>query len=408
VSQLPVVARVASGLYRSRFAQPEDAPLALGWAPGRVNLIGEHTDYNDGFVLPAAINRMVALAGQPADEPFATLYAAQRHEMARVILSGAPRDATDAPPWARYLLAVWRRLTQAGAAPRSPGFRAVIHGDVPLGAGLSSSAALEVAMAMFARSLGGASLEPMVTARLCQQAEQDGSGANIGIMDQAAACLGRPHQAILLDCRSLDYVYLPAQTPGASWVVFDTGAPHSVAASEYNARRAQCEMAVERLAPVLEHETAARRVLALRDVTAADLARHHAALDATTLRRARHVVSEIARTLSAADALRAGDLQAMGALLDASHASLRDQYEVSSRELDAAVEIAQKTPGVYGARMMGAGFGGSIIALVRRGAMVGLRARLTEEYRRRTGLRGAILKCAITGQMGMRTIVGDA
>lgn len=243
-----------------------------------------------------------------------------------------------------------------------------------------------------------------MTARLCQQAEQDGVGANVGIMDQAAACLGRPHHAILLDCRSLDYDYLPAQTPGVSWVVFDTGAPHSVAASEYNARRDQCERAVELLAPTLERETAGRRVRALRDVTEADLGRHHTLLDATTLRRSRHVVSEIARTLSAADALRLRDMQTLGALIDASHASLRDQYEVSSRELDVAVEIARGTPGVYGARMMGAGFGGSILALVRHDTLSELRARLAEEYPRRTGFSGAIITCAITGQMGLRTI----
>ena len=403
-----MVAREAERRFRSLFALPEDAPLAVGWAPGRVNLIGEHTDYNDGYVLPAAINRYAALAGQPADEPFATLYATQRGELARVSLSGAPRDASDAPPWAGYIVSVWRRLAQMGATPPSPGFRAVVHGDVPLGAGLSSSAALEVAAAMFVRALGGAALAPMETARLCQQAEQDGAGANVGIMDQAAACLGRPRQAILLDCRSLDAIYLPAQPPGTSWVVFDTGAPHSVAATEYNARRAQCEMAVSLLAPVLEEEDAGRRVRALRDVTEADLARHQALLDTTTLRRVRHVVSEIARTLRAADALRVGDAQAMGANLDASHASLRDQYEVSSEELNVAVEIAQKTPGVYGARMMGAGFGGSSIAFVRHDAVAGLRARLADEYPRRTGLRGAIIRCAITGQMGMRAIENNA
>ncbi|MGH2504386.1 MAG: galactokinase, partial [Ktedonobacterales bacterium] len=236
----------------------------------------------------------------------------------------------------------------------------------------------------------------------CQWAEQDGAGAQVGIMDQAAACLGRPHHAILLDCRSLGVEYLPARLPGAAWVVFDTAAPHSVAASEYNARRSQCEAAVARLAPALERETVGRSVRALRDVAEADLAQHAALLDATTLRRVRHVVSEIARTLHAAEALRAGDAEALGALLNASHLSLRDQYEVSGPELDAAVEIAQGVAGVYGARMMGAGFGGSIIALVRREVALNLRARLAEEYPRRTGLRGATLACAITGQMGAR------
>lgn len=400
----PRVARVASALFRQRFGPTDDAPLAVGWAPGRVNLIGEHTDYNEGYVLPAAVSRMVALAGQPADEPFATIYAAQRGEVARVALP----DGVGAPPWARYPLAVWRRLAEEGAAPSTRGFRAVIHGDVPLGAGLSSSAALEVATAMFARALGGAALAPLAVARLCQRAEQEGAGANVGIMDQATACLGRPQRAILLDCRSLDYDYLPARPPSAVWLVFDTGAPHSVAASEYNARRAQCEAAVARLAPALEREAPGRRVTALRDVTAVDLSRHSALLDATTLRRARHVVSEIERTLRAAEALRAGDAATLGALLNASHASLRDDYAVSGPELDTAAEIAQGTPGVLGARMMGAGFGGSVIALVRREAVVGLRGRLAAEYPRRTGLHGAVIPCAITGQMGSSATVNRA
>ncbi|MDE3231482.1 MAG: galactokinase, partial [Chloroflexota bacterium] len=338
-------------------------------------------------------------------EPFATLYAAQRDEMARVALAG---DDGDAPTWARYPLAVWRRLVEAGAAPATPGFRAVIHGDVPLGAGLSSSAALEVATAMFARALGGAPLAPLALARLCQRAEQEGAGAQVGIMDQATACLGRPGRAILLDCRSLTYEYLPARPPGAVWVVFDTGAPHSVAASEYNARRAQCEAAVARLAPALERESPGRRVTALRDVEAGDLERHAALLDATILRRARHVVSEIGRTLLAAAALRVGDVEALGVLLNASHASLRDDYAVSGPQLDAAVEIAQAAPGVLGARMMGAGFGGSIIALVRRESAADLRARLTTEYPRRTGLRGAVIACAITGQMGFSAMENGA
>lgn len=403
----PRVARVACQFYRRQFGVSEQEPLAVAWAPGRVNLIGEHTDYNEGYVLPAAINRLVALAGRPADEPYAMLYSAHHHEMARVWLGDAGGDDTPIPLWARYVQAVWRQLALVGAAPPAPGFSAVIFGDVPLGSGLSSSAALEVASAMFARALGGVTLAPMAVARLCQQAEQEGAGVRVGIMDQAASCLGMPHHAILLDCRTLDYTRLPARMPGAAWVVFDTGAPHTLASSEYNVRRGQCEAAVSRLALILERETPGRTIRALRDVTAGDLARHGGLLDETLLQRARHVVTENERTLRAADVLRAGDVEAMGDLLNASHASLRDDYAVSGRELDAAVEIAQETPGVLGARMMGAGFGGSIIALVRRDAQLALRARLTDEYPRRTGRAGVVLACAITGQVGARhSLVG--
>ncbi len=404
-ASMPAVARAALLRYRERFSATASEPLAVAWAPGRMNIIGEHTDYNEGYVLPAAIDRMVALAGRAESEPFATLYSAHHEALARAPLT-SDVDTTgsdEAPPrWARYAQAVWRRLAQAGAAP-APGFSAAIVGDVPLGGGLSSSAALEVATAMLARALGGAPLAPMTTATLCQQAEQEGAGVRVGVMDQAASCLGEPGKAFLLDCRSLTWRMIPAALRGTAWVVFDTGVPHELAASEYNTRRGQCEAALERLAPALERETAGRHVRALRDVTSADLARHATLLDATLLRRARHVVSEDERTLRAADALAAGDGATLGALLDASHASLRDDYEVSCAELDVAVEIARTTPGALGARRMGAGFGGVILALVRRDALAAIETRLRDEYPQRTGRQGEVLVCSITGQAGFLT-----
>lgn len=410
----PRLARLASDTYRAQFGGASDG-LALAWAPGRINLIGEHTDYNEGFVLPAAINRLVALAGRPADEPFATLYSARHRERLRVRLSGASRGATEddngapIPIWARYIQAVWRQLALRGATPPTVlGFSAAVVGDVPMGAGLSSSAALEVATAMFARALGGAPLAPMATAQACQQAEQEGAGVRVGVMDQAASCLGQPHQAIALDCRTLDYRYVSMRLRDAAWVVFDTRVPHSLAASEYNERRAQCEAAVARLAPTLEGETTRRAVHALRDVTSADLARHGALLGETLLRRARHVVSENERTLRAAETLRNADAEGMGALLNASHASLRDDFAVSCHELDAAVDITQSTPGALGARMMGAGFGGSILALVRREAVATLVARLATYYPLRTGGKGMVVQCAITGQSGIRDLLVGA
>ncbi len=416
---LPAMARRAFEVYgevtHARSGPVGGQPVAIGWAPGRINLIGEHTDYSEGYVLPAAIDRLVALAGRPTDEPFATLYSAHHREWTSIALDSASGDDEGddegddpAPLWSRYVMATWRQLAQAGAAPPTRGFSAVICGDVPLGGGLSSSAALEVATAMFARALGGQSLPAMTVARLCQQAEQAGVAVRVGIMDQAASCLGLPHQAILLDCRTLDVTYITAQLPDMAWVVFDTQAPHALATSAYNLRREQCEQAVALLAKALTDETSGRSVLTLRDVSASDLARHGALLNATLLRRARHVVSENERTLRAAEALRVGDAEGLGALMNASHTSLRDDYAVSCPELDAAVAITQATPGAVGARMMGAGFGGCTLALVRRDALERLAARLAEEYPRQTGRPGALLECAITGQTGAFPASGRA
>jgi galactokinase len=404
----PAVARRAREVYRevfhARLGAHAPQPLALAWAPGRINLIGEHTDYSEGFALPAAIDRLVALAGRPADEPLATLYSAHHREWASLRLDDGADDDKQAEPtpfWARYVLATWRQLAQAGAAAPSRGFSAVICGDVPLGAGLSSSAALEVATAMFVHALGGPALRPMTMARLCQQAEQAGAAVRVGILDQAASCLGRPQHAILLDCRTLDAEYIAANLPEAAWVVFDTRVPHTLATSAYNVRREQCEAAVAALVPALHAETPGRHIQTLRDVTAVDLARHGALLDETLLRRARHVVSENERTLRAAEALRAGDAATLGALLNASHMSLRDDFAVSCPELDAAAEIIQATPGALGARMMGAGFGGSVLALVRRDGLGRVAARLADEYPHRTGGTGAMLECFIAGQPGV-------
>lgn len=413
-ASMPATAQRAVSIYEEvaheRFALDAGAAPAVGWAPGRMNLIGEHTDYSEGFVLPAAIDRHIALAGRPADEPFATVYSAHHQEWARIPLEAAidPPTVSPVPLWARYIQATWLQLIEASAAPPCAGFSAVVYGDVPVGGGLSSSAALEVATAMFARALGGAALPPMRVARLCQQAEQAGADVRVGIMDQAASCLGRPHHAILLDCRTLDASYIEMNLPDVAWIVFDTRVPHSLAASEYNIRRAQCEEAVAWLAPALLAETPGRSVAMLRDVTPDDLARHGALLDRTLLRRARHVVSENGRTLRGAEALRAGDASTFGALMNASHASLRDDYEVSCPELDAAVEIARTAEGVLGARMMGAGFGGSILALVRRAGVSDVRSRLAADYPPRTGRTGELLECAIAGRTGFQAAAGRA
>ncbi len=420
---LPEPARAALTAYRRGLAEAPngrspvpagqvDAPLMVAWAPGRANLIGEHTDYNLGWVLPVAIDRVVAIVGRPTTTPSLSLYSTHHKRYAHYVI---PPDMANVeveralPYWARYIQGVWRELARQGALPpttRAAGMTAVIAGNAPVGGGLSSSAALEVAAATFAEALGGLALPPLTLAQACQRAEQWSVGAQVGIMDQAASRLGRPGHALLLDCRSLDYEYIPFDLPEIVLAVYDTRVPHTLATSGYNERRRQCEEAVALLAPILERETPGRTVAALRDVTADDLARHAAALPPTLLRRAWHVVSENARTLAAADALRAGDAAALGALLYASHASLRDDYAVSCPELDAVVEIAREVPGVVGARMMGAGFGGNVLALVRQSALPALSARLAAEYPRRTGRVGELRVCQIGGGPKHATVTG--
>ncbi len=390
LAALPAPAQQAVAAYRARLAGAPDggaspeAPIIVAWAPGRANLIGEHTDYNLGWVLPVALDRVVAVAGRPTATPDLRLFSVHHQQAARYPI---PADLANAevdqslPFWARYIQGVWRELAALDALPRptqARGASAAFAGNVPVGGGLSSSAALEVAAATFAEALGAPALPPMTMAQLCQRAEQRSVGVRVGIMDQAASCLGRADQALLLDCRSLDYEYVPFHLPEITLAVYDTRVPHTLATSGYNERRSQCEQAVALLAPIVQRETPGRVVESLRDVTPTDLARHGAALPDIPLRRARHIVSENARVLAAVAALRAGDAATLGALIYASHASLRDDYAVSCAELDAVVEIARTVPGVVGARMMGAGFGGNVLALVCRAALPALEARLAD------------------------------
>jgi len=411
---VPAPARCAFAAYLGRFADPADTrPLTLAWAPGRVNLIGEHTDYNDGLVLPAAIDRVVALAGRAAppsaSSPVTRLYSAYHDEVItfaadRAALAGSPAEL---PIWAKYPRSVLSQLAELADVPLTSAFDAAIAGDVPLGGGMSSSAAFEVATATFAAALGGPALSPMDTALLCQRAEHQGVGVRVGILDQAASCLGRAGHAILLDCRSLDYEYVPVALPEIVLALYDTGVPHTLAESGYNERRRQCEEAVAIFAWRFNLEEPSRPIRSLRDLTLDDLDLFGGLLAAdwavtiplpdreALVRRVRHVLTENERVLHAARALEAGDAEALGALLYASHASLRDDYEVSCPELDAVVEIARETPGALGARMMGAGFGGSALILTRRDALPTLEATLARDYPLRTGRTGALQVCEI-------------
>jgi galactokinase len=406
---LPEPARRALAAYRERFPSEASRPLIAAWAPGRINLIGEHTDYNDGLVLPAAVDRVVALVGQPMGGSRVEVYSEHDQEHAAFDATGEALVAEaplGLPRWARYVRAVLAELAALAGAPRIAGFRAALAGDVPVGGGMSSSAALEVATATFAAALGGPHLPPMEKAQLCRRAEQLASGVRGGIMDQAAACLARAGHAILLDCRTLAYEYVPARLGTVQLVVFETGVSRALAETGYNERRAQCEQAVELLAQRIQGEQPERRMASARDVTQDDLARYGAALPQTLFRRLRHVLTENRRVEEAVAALRANDLVRLGQLLVASHESLRDDYAVSCVELDAAVEIALTVPGVVGARLMGAGFGGSALMLVEREALDRLARVLASEYPKFSKTPGTMHVCQVANGPVAREITG--
>jgi galactokinase len=395
---LPASARTAVEHWRTRFGDPGDDPDIVAWAPGRINLIGEHTDYNDGMVLPLAVDRSVALAGRPRSGTRARLYSAFGGTLAEVDLMStallAPSPPATLPRWARFVWGVLAEAQKHFSLKALPAFEVAIAGDVPVGGGMSSSSALCVATAAYVCAITGRTQPPVELARLAQRGEQRGSGVRGGIMDQMTACLGRADHALLLDCRSLVYEYIPLRLPGMLLVVYDTHVPHELAASEYNTRRGECEQVVTLLVPLLAKESPRRHILALRDVTIDDLTRYGSVLPDVLLRRARHVVSENARVERAASALREGAVDALGTLLYGSHASLRDDYAVSCAELDAAVEIAASVPGIVGARMMGAGFGGSALILVRREAWPALERALAREFPARAGHAGTAYVCA--------------
>jgi galactokinase len=348
---------------------------ATTYAPGRVNLIGEHTDYNEGFVLPAAVDRGVAVAGRRLAGDTFTLYALDLQDRCTFSRGSLQRDPVH--PWADYFKGVVWALGQRGLAV--PACAAAVTGDLPLGAGLSSSAAYEVATVLLLDALGGFALPPVEVAHLARAAENGFVGVACGIMDQMAACFGEQGGALLLDCRSLarETVAIPA---GLKIVVVDSGVRHSLAASSgYNQRRAECDEGVRLLAAALPG------VGSLRDVTSEDLARLSPTLPPVVAKRCRHVVSENARVHSAVAAMRAGERGRLRTLMAASHASLRDDYQVSCAELDVLVELALAEACCHGARLTGAGFGGSTVNLVEEAAVAAFSHAMRSGYRERTG-----------------------
>ena len=357
-------------------------------APGRVNLIGEHTDYNKGFVLPAAIDLEIRIAYVPTDD--------RRVELLR--LDAGARDGFDldnarpkAGTWLDYVTGTAWALGEAGLP--LTGLRGVIATTLPPNAGLSSSAAIELASAWALLDDAALTVDPFTLAQLCQRAENAYVGVQSGLMDQFAESCGVADSALLLDCRSHEWRAIALPTDLAL-VVCHTGSPRHLGSSEYNLRRSQCEAAVAALAEV---DPAVR---SLRDVTPDMLSAAGDRLDPIAFRRARHVVTENARVEATVAALAAGDLTAVGRLFAESHASLREDFEVSSSELDAMVEIATGVPGVVAARMTGAGFGGCTVNLVRPDAIDALRAAVERRYPAVTGLTPLVLPVHATAGAG--------
>jgi galactokinase len=356
-------------------------------APGRVNLIGEHTDYNDGFVMPAAIGLSTWVALAPRNDRKLSIYSenfAERIEFDFSGINGSGARPRPAAHWSDYACGVAVTLEQAGYRLR--GGDMFIRGETPIGAGLSSSAAIEVAVGYALLEASGHTVDRVELAKICQRAENEYVGMRCGIMDQFISCCGQAGRALLLDCRSLDHRWLPL--PGdAMLVVCNTMVKHELASGEYNRRRAECEAGVERLARFLPGARA------LRDVTLADLERYGRELPEVVYSRCRHVVSENARVIDAAAALERNDLVAFGRLMSESHRSLSDDYQVSCDELNLMVELASRIEGVYGARMMGGGFGGCSINLVVAESVAEFKRVVTQGYEQATGRAPEIYVC---------------
>jgi galactokinase len=358
--------------FLSRFGAP---PAYVVRAPGRVNLIGEHTDYNDGFVLPMAIDRDIWIAHRRRADRRVVLHSLDFAEPVDFSLDALKH----ADGWAEYVMgSAW--VLDEGGFPTA-GWEGVLAGDIPIGAGLSSSAALEMALLKAFWAVSPWAWDGTLMARMARRIENEWVGVQSGIMDQLISSLGEAGHALLIDCRSLETSSVPLPA-GTRIVVLDTGTRRGLVDSAYNERVAQCQEAA-----------AYFEVPALRDVPLAAFEGEHARLDGLALRRARHVVSENARTLQAAEAMRAGDSAALGRLMNASHRSLRDDYEVSSAELDVMVEIARRQAGCYGARMTGAGFGGCAVALVEEGAVAGFVEAVGARYTAQTGITPSVYVC---------------
>lgn len=351
------------------------APKVLVVAPGRINLIGEHTDYSDGFVLPVAINLGIVIAMTPREDRLIKLYSIDLNEHIEINLSKLSKEKDG---WQEYIKGVAWALGEKGYDLH--GWQGVIAGSIPIGAGLSSSAAVLVATTKAFSISSDLSLSATEIAQIGKTAESEWVGVNVGIMDQLVSAAGKSDHAVCLDCRTLDYEYVPI--PGkVSFVVLDTMTRRELSHSAYNTRHEEVKESSKILG-----------VRNLRDANLNLLNEKKGLLSDTLFRRARHVISENERVLACSSAMKKGDLQEMGALIDASHTSLRDDFEVSSKELNLIVEIAQNQASCLGARMMGAGFGGCALALIENANVEHFIGQVTEAYLAETDIRPHIFK----------------
>jgi len=343
-------------------------------SPGRINIIGEHTDYNEGFVLPAAIDKAIYVAvGQRTDNEI-HLYSVDFKEAYKVAIS----DLQPTETWATYILGVADQLIKRGY--KIGGFNLVIDGDVPLGAGLSSSAAVECATVFALKELFALGIDRMEMVKIAQKAEHEYAGVMCGIMDQFASMFGKKDHVIKLDCRSLEYEYMPLKLNGYKLVLFNSNVKHSLASTEYNTRRQQCEQGV---AWVKEHHP---HVNSLRDVSIQMLQQYVLPKDELVFTRCKFVVEEIQRLLTACEDLKKGDIVSLGKKMFATHEGLSKEYEVSCEELDYLVNAVKHNPAVLGARVMGGGFGGCTINIIREDAVEGIVEKLAISYKAAMGL----------------------
>ena len=382
-SRLESLVRAAEIRFLEHFQRP---PRWVVAAPGRVNLIGEHTDYNDGFVLPMAIDRHTVIA---ADRPMAEfpdhrpkrarVYSTERGQWATIATEGAIKPGPAG--WVNYVQGSVAGCLAEGLEPGS--FEALIHSNVPVGGGLSSSAALEVAVATLVEAITSRPIKPLQKAIVCQKAENDFARMPCGIMDQFSSVMGRESCLMLLDCRSRTAEFVPLADPDIAVLVINSKVKRELTGGEYAERRAQCREAIRLLG-----------VPALRDASTDQLeAMRDRGLDEVLFRRARHVVTECRRTVETAEAIKQADWDRVGRLMYASHASLRDDYEVSCRELDLLVELAKSlgpSRGVIGCRMTGGGFGGCVVGLIRRDAVSAVRQTISERYLEEIGIEPSV------------------
>jgi galactokinase len=373
---LPELAEQAAKQFQQAYGVP---PRWIAAAPGRVNVIGEHTDYNDGFVLPMAIERYTVIAAAPSGSRQIQLRSAANDQPAIIDLA-KPLQPFPKGTWANYCAGVVAGFL--GRKQDPGGFNAIIHSTVPLGGGLSSSAALEVATATLLEIITGRALDPVEKALLCQKAEHEYAGVPCGIMDQFISVMGKPDHLLLLDCRTRQPELVPMSDPSVALLITNTNVKHELGSGEYAHRRAQCEAAAKVLG-----------VPSLRDASAAQLTAAQGRMEEVVFRRARHVIGEIERTTRAAGEIRKSNWPAAGELMYASHRSLRDDYEVSCAELDAVVDIAAEIGQkgrVFGCRMTGGGFGGCTVALVQSRAVDAISQKISEAYEKRTGIKATM------------------